>query len=430
MSNYKTFPGYQIFPIKSDTACLLKWSWSTISMETGYTGSCHRTEKDPIDPDDFDSFHNIPSKIKARQDMQNGLWPGRGCEYCKNVEMHGGVSDRQMNLMREHGLDKIPPELLADPASTSVTPIILEIYFNNTCNLSCAYCSPSLSSKWNDEIKKFGPVKIANFEKKYHQVDTQRYDKMVKDLWKYLETDERYKIIRHFHLLGGESFYQKELDQCLDFWAKHPNGNLSFNMISNLIVPHKIFSEKIDSFSALVKSHALLTLELTASLDCLGPEQEYVRHGMDLDLWIKNFEFMLDKPEVRLAVHSVVSSLTIKTLPDLIEKINFWNQRRPPENAIEHNFDVVKGCDEIGLHPHVFGPGVFDQDFERILAVMPESNDLQITVKKQMAGVANYIKNSKRNSEKIKNLKDYLDELDRRRATNWRDLFAWLDKID
>jgi organic radical activating enzyme len=432
MSEHQTFPGRKIFPIKNDPACLLKWSWSTINMETATTSSCHRVKDDPIDPENFNNFHNVPAKIKARQDMINGQWPGRGCEYCQNVEQHGGTSDRQMTLMRSHGLDKIPPELLADPGATHVTPIILEIYFNNTCNLSCVYCGPSVSSKLNDELLKYGPIRIDDFTVDPFKTNNTRYSKMIQDLWNYLEQEDRYKIIRHFHVLGGEPLLQKELDNSLEFWKNHPNPSLTFNMISNIMVPHKLFVEKMKKFQDLVESEAILELELTASIDCWGAAQEYARHGLNLDTWIKNFEYMLDKPWVRLSLHSCITALTIKTMPELISKIVQWNQQRPPEKFIEHSFDVVVGkpYEKNGLHPALFGPGVFDKDFEEILKIMPVDNEMQISARKQMQGLAKFIHKSMKNPERIAILKTYLDELDRRRNTNWRRVFPWLVDID
>jgi hypothetical protein len=39
------------FPIKTATACQLKWNWSTLFLTTGTTSSCHRTFGGSIDPE-------------------------------------------------------------------------------------------------------------------------------------------------------------------------------------------------------------------------------------------------------------------------------------------------------------------------------------------------------------------------------------------
>jgi hypothetical protein len=93
----------KVFPIKTESACLLKWAWSTVYFNSGTTASCHRTQKYSIDPNNFENFHNLPDKIAARNLMQQGHWPSAGCEYCKNVEDAGGVSDRLFNLQQQTG---------------------------------------------------------------------------------------------------------------------------------------------------------------------------------------------------------------------------------------------------------------------------------------------------------------------------------------
>jgi len=398
-------------------------------MGTGSSSSCHRTRFYKIDPDNFGNFHNLPEKIKDREMMLAGKWPGNGCEYCKNVEDNNGISDRVMTLMRNHVADKVPPELFENPEETSVTPTILEIYFNNTCNLSCVYCGPYHSSQWNQEINKFGPIKIDTLSIDKFTSNHDNYDKLVSGLWTYLAENDRYKVIRQFQILGGEPLIQKELDQCISFWKTHPNPSLTINIISNLMLPHDRFVEKISQFENMVNSHTIYTLALTASLDCLGPEQEYARYGIDLAVWLKNFEYLLDKPWIHLSIHSCINVLSIKTLSDLMAKIVEWNTHRPPNMPIDHSFDFVIGGEYSGLHPTTFGPGVFDDDFKKIIDLMPVDTDTQQSSKKQMQGLAKYVKNTARNSEQIAVLIKYLEELDRRRATNWREIFPWISEI-
>ena len=52
-----------------------------------------------------------------------------------------------------------PVELDVDNKLIFVSPTIIEVFFDNTCNLSCLYCIPELSSKIADENKNFGEFK-------------------------------------------------------------------------------------------------------------------------------------------------------------------------------------------------------------------------------------------------------------------------------
>jgi hypothetical protein len=416
----------QVFPIKSDTGCLLKWAWSTVYLGQGTTSSCHRTDQFPIDPDNFANFHNQLEKLSARRLMQAGGWPQAGCQYCEKIEAAGGMSDRQYQLHAGHDQDRTPQELLKNPNAVEVIPTILEIYFNNTCNMSCLYCGPHFSSQWADENRKYGlyekgPVKFGWFK----EINPQ-YEKMLADFWKYLTDNDRYLHIRQYQIAGGEPFYQKEFEQSLEFWEQHPNPNLTFNMITNLKVAPKKFQAYIDRFGRMVEQGHLKRLQISSSLDCWGPQQEYVRWGLDLTEWQENFEYLLDKPWVQQCINSAITPLTIKTLPELILRMNFYNDHLPAEKQISYSFMTVMAPN--WMDPAIFGAGVFDQDFERILEIMRVNTLGEKSAKEHMMGIGRQISQAPRNLTLITGLKDYLSEIDRRRNTDWRKLFPWLDQ--
>jgi hypothetical protein len=52
--------------------------------------------------------------------------------------------------------------------------------------------------------------------------------------------------VRRLHILGGEPFYQKQFDVCLDFLSAHKNIDLEFNIISNLMVEPEKFKQYIE----------------------------------------------------------------------------------------------------------------------------------------------------------------------------------------
>jgi pyruvate-formate lyase-activating enzyme len=418
----------RIFPIKQEPACLLKWGWSTVFFQSGTTASCHRTEKYSIDPAKFDEFHNLPEKLTARQLMLDGQWPGHGCEYCKNVETAGHTSDRQFQLDQQRDPGLTPPELLTDPTAVNVTPTILEVYFNNTCNMACVYCGPHFSSLWEDENRKHGIAPQLQgrhkFGVQYSQYNPD-YKRMVSDLWKYLDTDQRYLFLRRFHVLGGEPFLQKELDECIAFWNGHANPDVVISIITNLNVPEKQFQDQINQFTKLVEEKKICKFQITASLDGWGPEEEYVRYGLNLDLWEKNFTSLLSNKWITISINSAISALSIKQLPALVKKIKEWNGQRPlGAEPIIFSFNYT---DDIAS-PLIFGKDVFDLDFEKTLEHLDKNTELELGIYQALDSMAKTISGAPRNPTRIENLKNYLDQLDQRRKLNWRTTFPWLDQ--
>ena len=417
----------KVFPIKTDTSCLLKWSWSTVFLKQGTSSSCHRTDQAPIDPTNFENFHNLPNKVRAREQMLRGEWPQEGCQYCEKIEAAGGMSDRQYQLHAKHDHDRTPDELLVDPTATEVVPTILEIYFNNVCNMSCLYCGSWFSTKWEEENKRFGPFMQDRVKFGFNKPWNDNYDQMLGDFWKYLHEKDRYKHIRYYQILGGEPFFQKEFDDSLDFWEAHPNPEVTFNIITNLKVPHKKFRAYIDRLERMVQNGQLKRLQITGSIDAWGPQEEYVRWGLDLEEFASNYEYLLDKEWIVLSINSAITGLTIKTLPDLINKMNEWNDRRASHNPI--NFSFMTAMTPPEMVADIFGAGVFEQDFERVLAAMRENTPGERSAKEHMQGIMKQITSAERNPERIADLKVYLTEIDRRRGTNWPELFPWLQDI-
>jgi hypothetical protein len=419
----------RVFPINTDTACLLKWAWSTVYLRQGTTSSCHRTDQHAIDPANFANFHNLPTKVAARKTMLDGQWPQAGCQYCEKIEAAGGMSDRQYQLFAGHDQDRTPRELLHNADQLEVVPTILEVYFNNTCNMSCLYCGSHFSSKWDEENRRFGhyenPAKTVAFGWDLKQPDL-NYDQMLSDFWRYLHEQDRYLHIRQYQIAGGEPFHQVELEASIDFWDTHPNPELTFNFITNLNVAPRKFQSTIDRLGRMAEQGKIKKVQISSSLDCWGPQQEYVRWGLDLAEWTENFEYLLDKTFVQQCINSAISPLTIKTVPDLVERMNAWNARKPHDHRITYSFMSVMAPQY--MDPAMFGAGVFESDFERICVAMPNHTEYDRVLVDHMAGIGRQISAAPRNLQQIRGLKDYLTEIDRRRGTDWKTLFPWLDQ--
>lgn len=407
----------------ADPACVLKWGWSTIMLETGRTSSCHRTNKDFIaDPEGILDFHNTPIKIETRQKMLEGKWPGRGCEYCKNIEAAGGISDRMdfnHQLIYEGRERLVPPELLSDPRAVRVSPTIVEVYFSNLCNLGCIYCKPIFSSVLENEWHKYG---IETEKLKFLSELREKYPQMLEKFWIWLE--KNVQTIDRYHILGGEPFYQPELEKNIDFFEKNPAPKLNLKIFSNLKVNPNKFNTALTKLANLKKNNHLRSVGIICSLDCWGPQQEYIRTGLDINAWEKNFAALTqDYDDFEIEVHATMTSMSIKTMADLVEKINHYNQYRKDKSKIYLTCNIA--FDPDCMHPGIFPEGFFDQDFDKIVAAMSDPGEIEI-----IKGYQKTINNTDHNPELIRELKKELDGFDSRRNTDWKSVFPWLVDVE
>lgn len=396
---------YKVFPIQTTTACKLKWSWSSIFLTTETTASCHRTNLHKFDTDTF-NFHNTKEKLEDRQQMLDGKWPVVGCDYCRDIEQSGGISDRLANL--NLGGMYHPHELDIDSKAIKVTPRILEVYFDNTCNLKCVYCGPHFSSLWDAENIQFGQQ---GFLKSKH-IDTNK-----QKIFEYLKINNQYLTL--FNFLGGEPLFQKEFLECLDIFEQYPAPNLKLQIFTNLNVQKERLIYIVNKIHNLINKGCLLSFEITASLDCWGEPQEYVRFPLKLNHWEENFLYLLEQSWINLIIGSTITPLTIKTLPDLLEKINNWSKVR----KIYHYQNSVNSPDHQFID--IFGD-IFVSDFERALSLKPDTTTEEISSKEYLKGIAKQSAYKNPQPEKIKKLFDFLTEMDYRRKTNWQKVFPWL----
>ncbi|MEK6580612.1 MAG: twitch domain-containing radical SAM protein, partial [Bdellovibrionota bacterium] len=326
-----------------------------------------------------------------------------------------------------------PPELDKDQTAVNVTPRIFEIYFTNVCNLSCLYCGPHFSSKWQNENKRNGEfvspadesvpaafrdnLKFPQFWEGFQP--NKNYDQLLKKFWIWLEANAKHLVF--LNVLGGEPLYQKEFGQILDVLEKKPAPGLTLVPITNLMVRKEVLQDYFLRLASMVHDGKLKGVNVTASLDGWGPEAEFTRSGLDLDLWEKNFTYLLRQRWINMSVNIAINPLTIKTLPELIRKIKEWRKTRP----VAMSFMTVAYPSEMDID--IFGPGVFDEDFKKILDEMPTENQYDHNYKNYMHGISLQVASAKRKPLELYKLRIFLDEIDRRRGTNWRTLFPWLE---
>jgi hypothetical protein len=424
----------------------------------------------PLTPDTFDNFHNLPKKQDDRARMLRGEWPIEtpqngensglsGCTYCKHIEQKGGASDRvhQLELQRRGrggGPQPFPVELETDPTAISVTPTILEVYFNNVCNMACLYCGPHFSSMWEEENRRFDMQKEDGIlVNPMWTKDQEEYSALRDKLFAWLEKHGH--NIWNFGMLGGEPFHQVEFEMMLDHYDRFPNPDLLFTMTTNLKLPYAKLVGYVERIKRMINEGKMGNFNISASMDCWGPEAEYVRWGLDLVKWEKNFDYLVEQDDwLIINMNFTITPLTIKTLPNLIEKLNQWDHRRLVKRVAKiigsddsqlvddfirtrdktidfgkHlSFSFMHVIEPTQMNPTWFGPGVFKEDFDKVLAILPNDTAYQQSAYQYMQGVANAIENTTRDPEKILMLETYLEEIDRRRGTNWRTVFPWLEQ--
>jgi hypothetical protein len=316
-----------------------------------------------------------------------------------------------------------PPELDHDEQAVRVTPTILEIFAQNTCNLACVYCNSNLSSKIEQENHKFGRFErdgVVIHPTHVPQAADTYFDRFMTWL------KQNIKHLKRLHLLGGETFLQHSLmSQVLAMLEQAPNPNLRVCVFSNFNVPDRYWFDYLGRFRDLQHQGYIDRMELTASIDCWGEQAEYVRSGLHLRRFEEKFAWAADQDPAWLAlnVNQTITAMTIRTMPELIDKISFYSQNR----HIGHYWEFYCGPQQF-QHPRIFAWPFWQKDFERIMASMPRRTEDQLEAIPRMMGIQKVLEQQhEHDGHGVRQLHIYLDELDRRRGTDWHQVFPYLN---
>jgi hypothetical protein len=204
------------------------------------------------------------------------------------------------------------------------------------------------------------------------------------------------------------------------------NPNLTLVVFSNLTVDPARVQKWLARMWKLVEHGKLDNLQVVGSLDCWGPQAEYVRNGLDLNKYVDNMEFILDKTKITPSINSAMMALTIPTLPDLIVQMNKWSKVR------EVYWSGMKAGDagRPYLNPTIFGKDIIPLGIDKAIEVYETNGDaIKEAQLNNLKGIRTECANTEPDLLQQKLLKLYIKELDRRRNTDYTKLFPTIDKL-
>lgn len=319
----------------SPTFCLAKWHHTTIYLQLGETHSCYHPAPHKIPLDEIKTnpaaLHNTKQKKYERLQMLNGEKP-EGCKYCWNIESMGEeyVSDRHIRNSSIYTKERMK-EIMDAPPDFDINPEYIEISFGNECNFKCGYCHPKASSSFYKEIEQFGPYKTTTARKHLTDIDWfQIYQKeeenpYVDAWWQWWpQIRQTLNILR---ITGGEPLLQQSTWKLLDELEQNPCPHLELNINSNLGVKTVLVERLADKINALLEGKKIKAFKLFTSLDTWGDRAEYIRTGLDLEVWEKNFDTYLTKTNQPITFMVTFNLLTVSNFVLLLQKFLTWRKK-------------------------------------------------------------------------------------------------------
>lgn len=311
---------------KSASFCGAKWYNATTWLGSGTTASCHHppAHKIPIEEikRNFTAIHNTEHKKEMRHMMQIGERP-RECEYCWKMEDMGknAISDRVFKsiIYTDHELE----QAYSMDKNLNVNLKTFEIAFDRVCNLACSYCNASFSTTWAKDIKNNGPYinLVSDGAGAFHHDGSwaQPYkddedNPYIQAFWKWWDNGLS-DSLQELRITGGEPLMSANTWKLFD-WFEAENSDMRFAINSNLIAKNDIIDKLIK------KSKNIKHFDLYTSCEAVGSHAEYIRDGLDYNLWKTNLIKVLNEANYKgVHIMMTINSLCLFSITEFLDEV-------------------------------------------------------------------------------------------------------------
>ena len=360
--------------------CLAKWTQVTLQLQNGHNHSCHHPKTHQISTSEIarnpSALHNTRYKKLRRKEMLQGARPSE-CDYCWNVEDNSDRFSDRIFKSGESWSYQYKEEIFNSDWRNDYNPKYVEVAFSNACNFKCSYCGPAFSSKWGEEIEKYGGYPtMDNFnsnewlkvENKF-PIPHSEYNPYIEAFWKWWP--DLYRDLHTFRITGGEPLMSKDTWAVLDYILEHPNPNkeLKLAINSNLGVPDKLVDKLIEKIKRLEDEGRVKELVIFTSVDAWGKQAEYIRTGLEFNkFWDNVNKILTASSRTNITIMSTYNALSVFSYPELIQGVyklkdeyasadRYWNSAV----FLDSSYLRYPLHQTVQVLPHQFANNILDQ---------------------------------------------------------------------
>lgn len=285
---------------KPETLCMAPWTHTYLSPQTERRMCC--ASREPAQ--NFEQYIDtksgtgryIPVTLEEHwnsehmQSVRRRMLAGETlpeCEVCNDKLLNTDVYRSYFWHLFKHKYDDVIAKTDLN-GRTSMLPVSWDYRFSNLCNFKCRTCGDMLSSAWETEQRQHQMIDWSNSKNTWMQPDVRREISKFQDTQieeEFSRAVEQHRV-EEIYWVGGEPLmyeqhwrYMKriiELGDGPNVYARY-NTNLSRVNYSGSNLYRDILANIRD-------------WQICASLDGTGAIGEYIRTGLDYDVFIKNFE--------------------------------------------------------------------------------------------------------------------------------------------
>jgi organic radical activating enzyme len=210
------------------------------------------------------------------------------------------------------------------PWDADITPKTIEVSFDRTCNFACSYCNSGYSTTWGKDIKKNGPYqKFKTSSAGAYYADgswSEIYGKHNENnpyVAAFLEWwPELTKTLQEIRVTGGEPTLSRNFWQFMEEVKKYPSPSLRVAINSNLGVSQ----ETIDKLINVTHEIKVKEFDIYTSCEAYGAQAEYIRDGLNYEVWRNNLVQVIEKANIRqVVIMMTINSLCLFSITEFLD---------------------------------------------------------------------------------------------------------------
>ena len=323
--------------------CAVPWNHFHVTATQKF-GICCLSNTENDSSSTFEEHWNSDLMKNLRASMIKGEPDHEICKLCIQKENTETPYYVWQNIKAEPFIQEIL-EKTSLTGKTNYLPRTLDIR-TDLCNLKCRMCSEAASTSIRQEFVK-------------HKIKVIPKGKLSEESSKI--SDDHAKILTQVTWAGGEPFMSPVHWEIMDQLVRVGNTNVNLFYNSNMTFPGKTLQRTID----VLKNFK--DVEISASIDAVGEDVEYIREGLDYSKFIENLKILKSElPHITFGVGYTATSMGLLTLDKVIELCNEYNLIFEGRKALLTR-DLPLSIDVLSIE-------AFEDSLSRAEAVVNENN--------------------------------------------------------
>ncbi len=303
--------------------CILPWTHFSLGSN-GDVHRCCRTDYalplGNIKKNSIAEIWNNDNFKKLREDMSKDIAVD-ACQYCYDLEKKGVQSLRQFsnNEWRDY---HYRVEETKNNVDLKFEPVYLDLRFSNICNFKCRTCGPELSTSWYADFKS---ATNHNFRTP-HTISNENdliWDELIAIL----------PSVKRIYFAGGEPLLHKDHYRLLEELLKLGLTDVKLVYNTNLSVL------SLGANNVLNLWQNFKYIMIGASLDGIEKKGEYIRSGLDWNVFFKNRKIV--QVLVPHAVFNIQWTLSVLNVFHITEAMTFFSEKNFLESAKMFELDIL-----------------------------------------------------------------------------------------